>query len=200
MNWNQLLVWAEVAASIVYFGILILTIIKKHRDFDLVGVLGASSVGAMIPAGLALIACGISPGLFQLLNDSIVRFAVIISGAGLVVLSILVFRSYSRGEKFLILKSCDADGQNILSFEVIHAVYGVNGSFLDVTQRLRQQIVSNKLSAIVSNDLAGGDPKPDVRKFLRIVYRYSGRVRTDEYWEDASISLPPQTSTNSPRR
>ncbi|MCX5781532.1 MAG: P-loop NTPase fold protein, partial [Elusimicrobia bacterium] len=72
--------------------------------------------------------------------------------------------------------------------EIEEAIYGKNKSF-NITKELNQRIVNGKLSAVISNDIAG-DPEPNVTKTLNIKYKINGKTKSKEYPEGANVELP----------
>lgn len=62
---------------------------------------------------------------------------------------------------------------------IINAQYGINDKYIDVTDKLNQMIIDNKLSILASNELAG-DPIIGVPKELRIKYRFNDYEQKEE--------------------
>ena len=62
---------------------------------------------------------------------------------------------------------------------IIDAKYGFNDKYFDVTDKLNQMIIDNKLAILSSNELAG-DPIFGVPKELRIKYRFNVYEQREE--------------------
>lgn len=78
------------------------------------------------------------------------------------------------------------------SFTVIKAVYGTGTAEheLDITDRVQGRLRDDKLEVDATNELAGGDPHPMVKKTLTIVYSYGGVTLTKEFTEGQAVRLP----------
>ena len=73
--------------------------------------------------------------------------------------------------------------------EVLEARYGSSQKSIDIAQNLNDNIKNNKLSMIVSNEIAG-DPDVGIVKSLKIRYRYQGREYERLFQEGGKIDLP----------
>lgn len=76
------------------------------------------------------------------------------------------------------------DGRNGNQLNIISAYYGIEGRKIDVSRQLRSSINKGRLELRVENNSLGGDPAPDVRKFLWVTYSINGgrtqSVRVEE--------------------
>ena len=86
------------------------------------------------------------------------------------------------------------------------AVYGVfdasgapvKGQTKDITSALSARIKDGRLSAVISNRLAGRDPAFRHHKVARVTYAYRGMEKTIMVKEHAELSLPPRPETPEP--
>jgi hypothetical protein len=79
----------------------------------------------------------------------------------------------------------DPDGLKILRAE-----YGTNSNRIDITHRLSQRVIMNRLTARVNNDLAGDDPARDQVKRLWVTYSVEGREMRRDVKEGQVLILP----------
>ncbi len=79
----------------------------------------------------------------------------------------------------------DPDGLKILRAE-----YGTNNNRIDITHRLSQRVIMNRLTARVNNDLAGNDPARDQQKRLWVTYSVEGREMRRDVKEGQVLILP----------
>lgn len=71
------------------------------------------------------------------------------------------------------------------------AVYGAGSKATDVTERLRAQVVDEKLSLLVENEnLISLDPSPGVPKQLAVTYEWRGRFSEKRVAEHGLLELP----------
>lgn len=71
------------------------------------------------------------------------------------------------------------------------AIYGKGKATRDVTDKLQNAIVRGKLTGfMVKNDILGGDPAPNIKKELNVVYYYKNKKYTKMIAEGDSFSLP----------
>ncbi len=80
-----------------------------------------------------------------------------------------------------------ATGQGEL--KILVARYGMDSTFLDITDKLNQAIINNKLKIVLSNNIAG-DPIPGKVKKGTLEYRLGNKKITKEYIEGNVIDLP----------
>ncbi len=73
---------------------------------------------------------------------------------------------------------------------ILHADYGVEGQFVDVTEALRSHIDDGHLSVRVDNYTLGVDPAPGVHKYLRVEYVFRGDRRNIMVDEKTFLQLP----------
>lgn len=74
---------------------------------------------------------------------------------------------------------------------ILEARYGSDGQQYDVTDRLRAMRYEGRLDLRVSNEMAGGDPAPGVRKTLWVRYRVGhGPVQEARVEERDHLRLP----------
>jgi DnaJ-like protein C11, C-terminal len=73
---------------------------------------------------------------------------------------------------------------------VMRAQYGADFRYFDVTERLNSLIQGDQLVLPINNDTMGGDPAPDRRKRLSVVYLFDGQVYRATVDEHASLDLP----------
>jgi hypothetical protein len=73
---------------------------------------------------------------------------------------------------------------------VMRAFYGGAGHFVDVTEVVRRAQHDGKVFLVVNNNVMGGDPDPDVHKFLRVLYWQDGQRRQVAASEGTELRLP----------
>jgi hypothetical protein len=73
---------------------------------------------------------------------------------------------------------------------VLRAYYGADGQFANVTDALRSRIDDGRLFLRVDNYSMGVDPRPGVRKSLRVLYVYNGQRRDVVVDEKTNLQLP----------
>jgi hypothetical protein len=71
---------------------------------------------------------------------------------------------------------------------IIRAVYGAQGRYLDVTDRVRQ-LARGPHPFTVSNETFGVDPYPAHQKRLKIYYRRGNTHQTQQYQEGSLVQL-----------
>ncbi len=76
-------------------------------------------------------------------------------------------------------------GQN---FQLLHAEYGADHKWFDVTERLRRLVRGQGLAFRVDGATIG-DPMSGVQKILRVRYLFRGRARTDSFGDLADVRL-----------
>jgi hypothetical protein len=74
--------------------------------------------------------------------------------------------------------------------KILHADYGTQNRFADVTARLNSQIQNDNLNLRITNDTMGGDPADDRRKILTVWYAYNGRAANVVVNEKDTLALP----------
>jgi len=72
---------------------------------------------------------------------------------------------------------------------IVSARYGAQGTWVDVTDHLRQQVREGSLSVWASNGIAG-DPIYGVPKALRVIYQLDGQVDTCQVGEGEKLRIP----------
>ena len=83
------------------------------------------------------------------------------------------------------------DQEEVEVLVILSAKYGTEGASIDVTEFVRPKVAAGKLEMRVRNDnLGGGDPVPNVRKALEVVYSYAGETHTKTVREREMLSLP----------
>lgn len=73
---------------------------------------------------------------------------------------------------------------------ILHAEFGVEGQFVDVTDALRSRVGDGRLSVRVDRYNLGADPAPGVHKYLRVVYVFRGERRNITVDEKTFLQLP----------
>jgi len=73
---------------------------------------------------------------------------------------------------------------------VMRAFYGGAGHFADVTDILRSYQREGRIFVVVDNRSMGGDPDPEVRKVLRVLYFFDGERRQAVVPEHGELRLP----------
>jgi DnaJ-like protein len=74
--------------------------------------------------------------------------------------------------------------------QILHAEYGGEGQFANVTEALRSRIDDGRLFLFVNNYTMGVDPAPGVHKHLRVLYVQDGERRHTEVDEKTELRLP----------
>ena len=77
---------------------------------------------------------------------------------------------------------------------ILCGLYGTEGKYYNVTQRLNSRMSGGRLKGIASNDylLDGADPIKGVEKELVAVYYHAGQIGLRTFPENEGISLPPE--------
>ncbi|MGA6950435.1 MAG: hypothetical protein WBY96_05505 [Candidatus Sulfotelmatobacter sp.] len=73
---------------------------------------------------------------------------------------------------------------------IMRAFYGGGGHFVDVTEQLRSYKHGGQLFVVVDNRSMGGDPDPEVHKFLRVLYFVAGERHQIVVPEHGELRLP----------
>jgi hypothetical protein len=73
---------------------------------------------------------------------------------------------------------------------IMRAYYGGAGHFVDVTEQLRSYKHGPQLFVVVDNRSMGGDPDPQVRKVLRVLYFAAGERHQVVVPEHGELRLP----------
>ena len=76
------------------------------------------------------------------------------------------------------------------SFRILRAQYGADYRYFDVTDRLNSQLQGDQLTLRITNDTMGGDPAPDRRKQLAVVYFYNRQQCRATINEKDTLNLP----------
>lgn len=80
-------------------------------------------------------------------------------------------------------------------FKVIKATYGAGNHWLDITNELNDAVFDNKLSIVMSNNIAG-DPLYGHQKSGKITYEYDGEKFERTFIEGQVIVLPNTQTTS----
>jgi hypothetical protein len=75
------------------------------------------------------------------------------------------------------------------TLEIKKATYGKDAQIADVTEKVRQAVVSDSLNLTAENSLSGGDPAPSVPKELRVEFSFNGEDGIKVIPEGQSISI-----------
>ncbi|MDQ1390236.1 MAG: DnaJ-like protein C-terminal [Acidobacteriaceae bacterium] len=73
---------------------------------------------------------------------------------------------------------------------IIRAYNGAEGQFIDVTEALRSRVNEGRLYLRVDNYTVGGDPLPEGRKWLRVLYWADGERHNVVVEEKNELRLP----------
>jgi len=73
---------------------------------------------------------------------------------------------------------------------IMRAFYGGAGHFADVTDTLRSYKRDGRIFVVVDNRSMGGDPDPQVRKVLRVLFWFEGQRRQIVVPEHGELRLP----------
>jgi hypothetical protein len=76
------------------------------------------------------------------------------------------------------------------NLRILRAQYGADYRYFDVTDRLNSQLQGDQLSLRITNDTMGGDPAPDKRKQLTVVYFFNGQQCRARVHEKDALNLP----------
>jgi hypothetical protein len=82
------------------------------------------------------------------------------------------------------------------NLQILRGTYGADNRFVDVTNRLRQQIQNNQISLRVTNDTMGGDPAVDRDKTLTVQHSFNGQTGQVVIREGDYLRLPDNTDTS----
>ncbi len=75
------------------------------------------------------------------------------------------------------------------TLEIKKATYGSEAQVADVTDKLRQAVVSGSLNLQAGNSLSGGDPAPNVPKELRVEFSINGKDEVKVIPEGQPVSI-----------
>jgi hypothetical protein len=75
------------------------------------------------------------------------------------------------------------------TLEIKKATYGSGAQVADVTERVRQAVVSGGLALTAENALSGGDPAPNVPKELRVEFSINGKDEVKVVPEGQAVSI-----------
>jgi len=73
---------------------------------------------------------------------------------------------------------------------ILQASYGAPGRQADVSGKLQSMVTNQGLRLRVNNDSMGGDPAPNTRKQLYVVYSYRGQQRNATVEEGQDLQIP----------
>jgi hypothetical protein len=73
---------------------------------------------------------------------------------------------------------------------IFYARFGTGGTWVDVRERLRPLLQSDRLTVRVSAEAMGGDPQPGVAKSLHLIYEFRGRTFEKIAAEGETVVLP----------
>lgn len=76
------------------------------------------------------------------------------------------------------------------NFRIIRATYGTDNKYIDITDRLNDAIVDNKLEIQLTNNIAGKDPVPHVLKYANIKYKDVNEIIDIKVKEYETIKIP----------
>lgn len=76
------------------------------------------------------------------------------------------------------------------NLQILQASYGAAGRQTDVSGRLQGMVSNQGLRLRVNNDSMGGDPAPNARKQLYVVYSYRGQQRNVTVEEGQDLQIP----------
>ena len=99
--------------------------------------------------------------------------------------------NWRRSLLLILLLGGLAQAQNL---RILSAQYGHDNRWIDVTAQLNNSIRNNRLDMSVSNNTFGRDPAPAEPKMLRVEYVWNGVTRSEEFPENANITLPSVSS------
>ena len=81
--------------------------------------------------------------------------------------------------------------KSLLIEEALYGVFeGPRKGQKDITDKISVEVNDGRLNARVTNELAGGDPVPNVVKELRVKYKFGGVVKSVKVKEGECISIP----------
>lgn len=75
-------------------------------------------------------------------------------------------------------------------FRVLHARYGIEGAFVDVTNVVAAHVTNSGLAFQATNDAFGGDPAINHPKEFQITYSVDGEIEKRLFTEGNWVSLP----------
>lgn len=81
-------------------------------------------------------------------------------------------------------------GYNNGNLQILQASYGAPGRQADVSGKLQSMVSDRGLRVRINNDSMGGDPAPNTRKQLYVVYSYRGQQRNVTVDEGQDLQIP----------
>ena len=83
-----------------------------------------------------------------------------------------------------------ARGQADRGLRILHAQYGANETYQDVTSRVNANVGNDQLRMEVSNQTMGGDPLENVEKELEVRYSIDGMEYKKTFAEGSTAGIP----------
>jgi alpha-L-fucosidase len=75
------------------------------------------------------------------------------------------------------------------NLEIKKATYGKGAQIADVTDKVRQAVVSGSLNLMAENSLSGGDPAPSVPKELHVEFSFNGKDEVKVVPEGQTLTI-----------
>lgn len=170
----------------------------KSKNFfgDIFVLIFSISIGGIVSIQLAKVTSNIVTDALKIIT--VLSWVFIISS---IITGLLAAYFYWTSFKVIskIKKSGEIQSINTPSAEktidyglqIVSAFYWTPKNYKDITTRIQNNIVENKLSIFVSNELVDNvDPEWGVIKKLTITYKLNGVLFQREYKEEDTVNLP----------
>ena len=95
---------------------------------------------------------------------------------------------FNNIRKNLFIKVKDSQIEPML--QILKVIYSTSEKEINITDKINNMLLNNKLSFIVSNEIAGIDPQKGTPKIMEIKYTFKGETLKKEYKEGEKVNLP----------
>lgn len=123
-------------------------------------------------------------------KDNTLLYSILASVISVVLASFVKTKSASPLKEMSELVDEVFKVKNTNDLKVLSAVYGKRESYIDITDKLNSLIKTDILDTKVTNELAGIDPIPNVKKELKIIYSLNSKIDAIVVKENEQLKLP----------
>lgn len=123
-------------------------------------------------------------------KDNSFLYSIIASILSVILASFVKSKSISPFKELSELVDQYTKVKNNSDLKILSAVYGKRENYVDVTEKLNSLIKNNTIETTASNNLAGIDPIPNVKKELKIIYSLDRKIEALVVKENEPLNLP----------
>ncbi|MEN6623154.1 MAG: hypothetical protein ABFD50_16605 [Smithella sp.] len=76
------------------------------------------------------------------------------------------------------------------NLKIIHALYGANGKFINVTNRINSFVIKDTINVTINNETMGDDPIKGVGKYAHVYYSFRNEENNIQVEEKKILKLP----------